>query len=183
MPSTICRTACLFDMMSPRHTWDLSIPFSLRRGPRRGRTKVKSFMEWFACRVTWYESQSWSPPPQRLRPRGSVSSHRGGYRRANLADIHPPNREKIAPEQLLNEKTSKSLWVHRSDSCPLLFQNLLRFVHDRLDNSRCRADCVHERCAFACGQAHFLKVTSRFRSGKDGSKLWHQIFPATKYGF
>ena len=114
---------------------------------------------------------------------GRYRVYRGGYCRANVADIHPPKKKKVAPEQLLNERTSKSLWVHRSDCCPLLFQNLLRFFRYGLHNVPCRADCVHERCAFACGQAHFFKITSRFRSRKDGSKLWHQVFSAAKHRF
>ena len=65
----------------------------------------------------------------------------------------------------------------------MLFENLLRFLRYHLHNGLCRADCGYERCAFARGQAHFFKVTSRFRSGKDGSKLWHQIFPAAKHRF
>src|SRR5215470_7522857 len=79
--------------------------------------------------------------------------------------------------------SSKSLWMYRTDRCPLPFENLLRFFCYRLNNGRCRADCGHERCAFARGQAHFFKVPSRFRSRKDGSKLWHQIFSAAKHCF
>ena len=79
--------------------------------------------------------------------------------------------------------SSKSLWMYRTDRCPLLLENLLRFLRYRLHNGLCRADCGHERCAFAGRKAHFFKVTSRFRSRKDGSKLWHQIFSAAKYRF
>src|SRR5262249_30699503 len=78
-------------------------------------------------------------------------------------------------------RPSKSLWMYRTDRCPLLFENLLRFLRYRLHNGLCRADCGHERCAFARGQAHFFKVTSRFRSWENGSKLWHQIFSAAKH--
>src|SRR5262249_52295405 len=77
----------------------------------------------------------------------------------------------------------KSLCMYRTDRCPLLFENLFRFLRYRLHNCLCRADCGHERCAVARGQAHFFKVTRGFRSRKDGSKLWHQIFPAAKHRF
>jgi hypothetical protein len=79
--------------------------------------------------------------------------------------------------------SSKSLWMHRNDRCPLLFQNLLRFFRYRLHSGLCRADCGHERCAFARRQAHFFKVTSRFRSRKNSSKFWHQIFSAAEHRF
>src|SRR5215470_1550955 len=71
--------------------------------------------------------------------------------------------------------------MYRTDRCALLSESLLRFFCYRLNNGLCRADCGHERCAFARGQAHFFKVTSRFRSRKDGSKLWHRIFSAAKH--
>ena len=74
--------------------------------------------------------------------------------------------------------SSKSLWMPRSNRCPLLFENLLRLFRYRLHNGMCRADCGHECCAFARGQAHFFKVTSRFPE----SEGWQQTLASSILG-